>query len=196
MLLTATIQRGFSLKKFMNVMVLYTNKKGNSIYAVSRSGQINFNNANTELQKLHALKTHSLLKESPSAFNPGIRAVEVAEKILQGVIAEEENKTDEAITSLTEAVDKEDAMLYNEPRDWLIPARHYLGKLLIKANQHNEAEKRYREDLLINPNNGWALTGLEIALRKQNKMKEALSVKQQVKKALTRTDSKIAHSVF
>ena len=152
--------------------------------------------ANNELQKLQALKSHPLLKESPSAFNPGIRAVEVAEQILQGDIAEEKNMPDEAIAHLQDAVGKEDAMLYNEPRDWLLPARHYLGQALIKANRHREAEKIFREDLLINPNNGWSLTGLETALLKQNKTTEAATVKQQSKKALARTDSRIISSVF
>lgn len=149
-----------------------------------------------ELQKLQSLKSHPSLNESPSSFNPGVKAAEVAEKILQGVIAEERNMIDEAIARLQEAVDKEDAMLYNEPRDWQLPARHYLGQTLLKAKRYKEAERVYRQDLMINPNNGWALTGLETSLEKQNKNKEALTVKQQVKKALARTDAQITGSVF
>jgi tetratricopeptide (TPR) repeat protein len=149
-----------------------------------------------ELQKLQANKSNPQLKESPSAFNPGIKAIEVAEKILEGVIADDKNLIDDAITKLKEAVDKEDAMLYNEPKDWTLPARHYLGQVLVKAKRYKEAEGVYRQDLMINPNNGWSLTGLQASLEKQNKNKEALTVKQQAKKALARTDGEITGSVF
>ena len=87
-------------------------------------------------------------------------------------------------------------MLYNEPRDWLLPARHYLGQVLVKAGRFEEAEKVFRQDLLVNPNNGWALTGLQASLVKQNKSKEAAAIKQQAKTALTRADSPITSSVF
>jgi len=56
----------------------------------------------------------------------------------------------------TEAADKEDGMLYNEPKDWLLPARHFLGHALLKAKKYTEANKVYPEDLKINPGNAWA----------------------------------------
>ncbi|HTN05540.1 hypothetical protein [Agriterribacter sp.] len=58
-------------------------------------------------------------------------------------------------------------MLYNEPRDWPHPAGQYLGRVLLKAKQYVAAEKVYREDLTVNPNNGWSLTGLADALQQQ-----------------------------
>ena len=120
----------------------------------------------------------------------------MAEKILEGVIAEEKNQFTLCATLLKDAVDKEDAMLYNEPKDWLLPARQYLGHALLKAEQYKEAEKVYKEDLAINPNNAWSLTGLSKALVKQGKKKESMLVQQQVKKAMARTDVKITNSVF
>jgi tetratricopeptide (TPR) repeat protein len=45
-----------------------------------------------------------------------------------------------------------------------LPARHYLGNTLLKAKQYDEAAKVYNEDLRVNPNNAWALTGLHKAL--------------------------------
>ena len=162
--------------------------------AYARKNQIS--GSRQELQKLVSIKSNPQLKESPSPFNPGLVSVEVAEKILQGIIAEQSNQNSAAITILQEAVNMEDNMLYNEPRDWILPARQYLGNVLLKSKQFQQAEKVYREDLLVNPNNGWSLTGLEKALRNQNKNQEAATVQQQAKKALARADIKVTGSVF
>ncbi|MEJ7681080.1 MAG: tetratricopeptide repeat protein [Segetibacter sp.] len=96
---------------------------------------------------------------------------------------------------MKEAADKEDGMLYNEPKDWLLPARHFLGHALLKAKKYTEAVKVYKEDLKINPNNGWALTGLAEALIKQGKKKMAMEVQRQAKAALERSDVQISSSV-
>lgn len=155
-----------------------------------------FNKANIELQKMRDSVNSPQLQEHPSAFNPGTAAVQVAEKILQGVIAEEKNQVSHAVTFLKEAADKEDGMLYNEPKDWLLPARQYLGHALLKAKQYAEAEKVYKKDLEINPNNAWSLTGLAEALAKQGKKKMAMEVKHKAASALEGSDVQINGSVF
>jgi len=136
------------------------------------------------------------LQEHPPAFNPGIAAVEVAEKILQGVLTEEQQQLSQAATYFREAVAKEDNMLYNEPKDWLLPARQYLGRVLLKAKQYNAAEKVYREDLTINPHNGWSLMGLAQALKKQGKIRESAAVQQQAIRALEANEANVTGSVF
>lgn len=155
-----------------------------------------FENANIELQKMQDSIASPQLKESPSTFNPGIAAIDVAGKILEGVIAEERNELAQSVSLLKEAVDKEDGMFYNEPKDWVHPVRQYLGNVLLKAKKYGEAEKVYREDLKINPNNAWSLTGLTKALAKQGKKHEALKVQRQKEKALARSDVQITGSVF
>ncbi len=155
-----------------------------------------FEGANIELKKLQDSMTSEQLQESPPAFNPGISGVRVAEKILQGVIAEEKNQLTLSVQLLKEAVNNEDGMLYGEPRDWPHPAREYLGRVLLKAEQYAEAEKVYREDLRINPNNAWSLTGLTDALTHEGKKKEAMEAQQQATKALERSDVQIVSSVF
>ena len=85
-------------------------------------------------------------------------------------------------------------MIYNEPKDWLLPVRHYLGRALLKANKFAEAEAVYRKDLTINPHNGWALTGLQQALEKQGKKAEAEQVKQSLTKAFSTKDVEITVS--
>lgn len=155
-----------------------------------------FDSSRKELELLMANKAHPQLKESPSTFNPALTSLELGEKVLKGIIAEEENRISEAVTLLREAVDMEDGMFYNEPKDWLLPARHYLGQALIKAKRFSEAEKTYKDDLLVNPQNGWALKGLQAALEKQKKTKDASAIAQKAKHALTRSDIEIPGSVF
>ncbi|MBC7829971.1 MAG: hypothetical protein H7122_19650 [Chitinophagaceae bacterium] len=155
-----------------------------------------FENADKELQKMLANKSNPQLQESPTAFNPGIAAVEVAERILKATVAEEKNQLPDAIKLLKEAVNREDSMLYNEPKDWLLPARQYLGNALLKAKQYSEAEQVFKQDLTINPHNAWSLTGLRNALANQGKKKEQMAVEQKVKKALSRSDTQITSSVF
>lgn len=152
--------------------------------------------AKVELLHIHDSMPSALLHESPSAFNAGIAAVQVAEKILEGVIAEESGQYPLAIRLLEEAVDKETAMLYNEPKDWPHPARQYLGHALLKVKQYVVAENVYREDLTVNPNNVWSLTGLADALQQQKKEKEAKKVRQKAKAAFTESGVKITGSVF
>jgi hypothetical protein len=155
-----------------------------------------FEQSTQELKKLQDSKSNPQLQVSPAAFNPGLPAVNIAEKILQGVIAEEQNQLQKAVELFDQAVDIEDGMLYNEPKDWILPARHFLANALFQNSQYAKAEKVYKDDLLINPNNAWSLTGLEKALMRQNKKTEAKAINQQLRKAAARSDVKIAGSVY
>lgn len=121
-------------------------------------------------------------------FNAPVDAAKVAEKILAGVIAEKENNFTKAIQLLKEAVVNEDALIYDEPKDWLLPAREYLGKALLNAGNAVMAEKIFKEDLKENPNNHWALYGLYQALNKQKKNTDALLIKKQFHKAFAGAD--------
>jgi len=155
-----------------------------------------FNEAQLELKAIQDSMHSSRLQESPPAFNAANAPTAVAEKILQGIIAEEQKQYPEAISLLQEAVNKEDGLLYTEPRDWPHPARQYLGNTLLKSGKYAEAEKVYKEDLKISPNNAWSLVGLTEALSKQNKKKEAKQIKQEASKALSGSDTPTVASVF
>lgn len=144
-------------------------------------------------QKLSSPHLHD---PAPNYANPGINSALVAEKVLEGVIAEEQNNLAASITSLKQAVVREDSMIYNEPKDWVHPTRQYLGNVLLKAKKYAEAERVYRQDLVVNPHNGRSLTGLAIALEKQNKKSEAAKIKAQATTAFKRSDVKITASVF
>jgi len=163
---------------------------------VAFAGKHQLQDAENELQQLQDAMGHPQLKEAPTAFNQGIAGTMVAEKILQGVIAAEKKEVELSITLLEDAVHKEDGMLYGEPRDWVLPARHYLGSVLLKAKHYKEAEKICREDLSINPKNVWALTGLQQALQKRGKLNEAAVINKYAKKAAARADVNIRNLVF
>ncbi|MGE5215071.1 MAG: tetratricopeptide repeat protein [Nitrospirota bacterium] len=89
--------------------------------------------------------------------------------MVEGEILVAEGKVDSGIEQLRAAIQKEDALKYDEPPGWLIPVRHSLGAVLMKQKRFAEAEQVYRDDLARLPENGWSLLGLAKSLRKQNK---------------------------
>ncbi len=121
-------------------------------------------------------------------FNAPEAAAKVAEKILAASIAGHENNFAKAIALLSEAVTSEDALIYNEPRDWLLPARQYLGYALLHAGNTSMAEKMFKEDLVDNPDNHWTLFGLYQTLQQQKKKAEATTIKKQFDKAFEDAD--------
>ncbi|MEO6358736.1 MAG: hypothetical protein ABIU77_08590 [Ferruginibacter sp.] len=128
-------------------------------------------------------------------FNAPADAAKVAEKLLAGIIAEQENDFGSAVDLLTEAVNNEAALIYNEPRDWLLPAKEYLGAALLKSGSFAKAEHVFKEDLKENPNNHWALKGLYECLQKQQKNSNAALVKKQLN-AIATADTKDLPVVF
>jgi tetratricopeptide (TPR) repeat protein len=115
--------------------------------------------------------------------------------MLEGEILVAEKKVDAGITELKAAVKEEDALKYDEPPAWMIPVRHSLGAVLMKAARYAEAEQVYRDDLARLPDNGWSLYGLSDSLRKQQKNTEevaALDIRFQ--KIWARSDTKITTS--
>src|SRR4029453_16477920 len=93
----------------------------------------------------------------------------VAIPMVEGEILIAEGKIDSGIDQLRAAIQKEDALKYDEPPGWLIPVRHSLGAVLMKQQRFAEAEQVYRDDLARLPENGWSLLGLAESLRKQKK---------------------------
>ena len=94
-------------------------------------------------------------------FNAPITGATVAQYILKGMIAEKENNLPGAISNYEMAVTTEDSLIYNEPRDWLVPARHFLGNALVKAKRYKEAENVFVEDLKVQPKNFLSMAGLK-----------------------------------
>jgi tetratricopeptide (TPR) repeat protein len=120
--------------------------------------------------------------------------LKIAEYVLNGESAAREKHFDAALTSLRDAVRLEDTLMYDEPPDWILPARHALGITLLRVGRADEAEKIYREDLKRFPANGWSLFGLGRALLWQSKAAEAEAVMEQFSKEWKGADIKIQSS--
>jgi tetratricopeptide (TPR) repeat protein len=176
---------------------IYANLLWHYGQGLSYARKHDFTNALKQLDSLKIdMQNDQLRAPAPNYANPGINGAKVAQKIFQGVIAEEQNDLNTSIIYLKQAVAEEDSMIYNEPKDWVHPSRQYLGSVLLKAKKYAEAERVYKEDLAINPHNGWSLTGLAIALQKQNKKEEAAKIKAEATIAFSRADLQIGNSVF
>jgi len=129
-------------------------------------------------------------------FSAAIEGAIVASKLLSGTIALKSGRTNEAIIDFTEAVNVEQKMIYNEPRDWLLNPKHWLGKAYLIANDGSNAEKTFKADLQNNNDNGWALYGLNKALMIQKKYNEAAHVLSRYKKAFSKADINILSAVY
>ena len=95
--------------------------------------------------------------------------IEVASHVLAGRIAAAKGDAKSAIAHYTTAVEKEDALDYDEPTDWFYPTRETLGAALLRDKQPAAAAKVFRADLARNPHNPRSLFGLAAALRAQKK---------------------------
>jgi tetratricopeptide (TPR) repeat protein len=141
-----------------------------------------------------------LATTTPNGAQAGLNTLhgvlEVAEPIVAARIAATEQRNDEALRLLRQAVTAEDKLAYNEPADWFFPARHLLGAQLLIAGRAAEAERVYREDLASNPNNGWALYGLAAALRAQGRTGEAAQVTRRFEAAWRHADVRLQASAF
>ncbi|HKE45276.1 MAG TPA: hypothetical protein VKB41_12150 [Steroidobacteraceae bacterium] len=145
-----------------------------------------------DLEKLNA----SIPADAVAGFNTTQDVLGVAIAIVHARIAMAEQRSDEAIKQLQDAVAREDKLSYDEPRDWFFPVRHILGAQLLAANRPGEAEAVYREDLLRNPANGWALYGLSAALKAQNKTAESAKAAAEQREAWKHADIELTASAF
>jgi tetratricopeptide (TPR) repeat protein len=115
-------------------------------------------------------------------FNEAAAGGKVALLILKGTLAARQQQHKEAIVAFQQAVKVEDGMMYNEPKDWLMPAGYYLGIAQAKAGQYAQAEKTFMEDLLKNPDNHWSMLEMIQALKAQKKLTEAKRMQDRYKK--------------
>jgi tetratricopeptide (TPR) repeat protein len=149
-----------------------------------------------DLDSLQINLADSLLGVRMMPFDKPSQCGSIAAGILRGEILFAEDKQDEAVNSLTRAVEEEDALIYREPQQWLIPVRQYLGVVLLKMHEPAVAEKVYRADLFRNPGNGWSLLGLYQCLLAQQKLAEAENVKTKYLNAFAFCDVSPVTSAF
>jgi tetratricopeptide (TPR) repeat protein len=134
--------------------------------------------------------------DAPAGTNTIRGVLAVGVPIVEARISAAAGHADAAVAFLQQAVQAEDQLAYNEPRDWFVPARQVLGAQLLRMNRPGEAEAVYREDLKQNPANGWALFGLSAALKAQGKSQEASQTAQQFAAAWKRADVTLTASAY
>ena len=102
-------------------------------------------------------------------FHPAGQVIGTTAHILAGEILREEGDLAGAIAELEKAIEVEDQMDYDEPEPLPFAARHWLGAALLEAEEYEQAEVVYRDELADHPHNGWSLYGLKQALAAQGK---------------------------
>lgn len=154
------------------------------------AGKNNFSEAKKELKIVdEKMKLPDMLIVM-KPYNAPADAAKVAARILAGIIAAKENDFTKAIRLLDEGVAFEDDMIYNEPKDWVLPAREYLGAVLLQSGNASKAAAVFEEDLKENPVNHWSLYGLYQALLKQKKISAAKMIKIQFDRSFENADIK------
>lgn len=152
--------------------------------------------ASIELDSLRTLMKDSVLQIPLSPFSAAIDGAIIAENILAGSIALSDHKKDIAIERFTKAVTIEENMVYNEPRDWLLSPKHYLGNAYLQAGDWSHARAIFEKDLRNNSENGWALLGLYQSLTMAKKQADAKQVYARYKKAFSNSDVKLVGAVY
>jgi len=121
-------------------------------------------------------------------LNAAASLLTIAGEVVAGELATAQGDLDSGIQHLETGVMLESELTYDEPPTWHSPVRLNLGAVLLQANRAAEAERVYREDLQIFPENGWALIGLQQSLEAQGKDREAEAAAQRFTKAWQNAD--------
>ena len=146
--------------------------------------------AEAEFNALSAIVDSESVKAMELPYLPGATLMKIARHDLAGHMALKQRQHEKAVAELEQAVKLEDGLPYMEPPFSYMPMRHGLGAALLAAGDAAGAEKVYREDLKLNPNNGWALLGLSQSLRELGHGERADEVMEQLNAAWLRADVK------
>lgn len=114
---------------------------------------------------LHAIAIAPATMRVAFGNNNADAVLRVADLLLRGELLRTQGRMADALATLREAAAAEDTLRYNEPADWPLPVRTYLGAALLDTGDAAGAARAYREDLTTYPGNGWSLFGLAKAQR-------------------------------
>jgi tetratricopeptide (TPR) repeat protein len=115
---------------------------------------------NRELAGLRSIRANANFELHTSQGMPAPDLLLLAETAARGRLALALRHYDEAIVHFREAAAIEDRIAYMEPPWFYYPVRQSLGAALYRAGRFEEARRAFRESLLKQPGNGWALYGL------------------------------------
>jgi len=156
----------------------------------------NPDSARWHLARLRKYQNDPILEKRRVPFNAPIQMAGIAEHILDASIDFSVKNNEAVITKLNKAIAIEDKLIYTEPSDWPVPARQFLGAFLLKMKKPVLAEKVYREDLAMSPNNGWSLIGLYQSLDAQKKSAELTLYKTKYLESFSSADEIPTGSVY
>jgi tetratricopeptide (TPR) repeat protein len=91
---------------------------------------------------------------------PGPDVLAIAERVIEGRIAQASGDHARAASLFSEAAESQDKLPYMEPPFWYYPVHQSLGASLLSQGKAEQAEVAFRAALQRSPNNGWAAAGL------------------------------------
>jgi hypothetical protein len=165
--------------------------------------------ARGQLPQAHAEReafaaAYNRIPESRYLFNNTARDIlTVAAEMLDGEIAYREGQFEVAFAHLRRAIERDDALPYDEPWGWMQPTRHAYGALLLEQDRVEDAARVYAADLGLDPTlsrpcqhpgNVWSLHGYHECLQRLGRTAEAAIIGQQLELASARADVPIAAS--
>ena len=161
--------------------------------AFASTGQVE----KAEAEQAAFLEEKKRVPETSYLFqNASLDILGVAEEMIAGEVAYRRGEHELAFRHLRQAVERDDALNYDEPWGWMQPARHALGALLLEQGRREEASRVYTEDLKRHPKNPWALHGLAECLAKLGRAVEAKRLHERYRVACQRSDVEIDRSCF
>ena len=128
--------------------------------------------------------------------NPGKAVLDIGVLMAEGELEYRKGNYEEAFDLLRQAVEKDDALRYDEPWGWMMPVRHSLGALLAEQGRYEEAEAVFEEDLRLHPGNGWALKGLSTCYHMTGRHELAMMTDKEFEKAWIRSDIELKAACF
>jgi len=152
--------------------------------------------ARGELAALEAVVQSVPPERTVAFFFRAKNLLQMAANVLAAEIAAKAGDYATSERLLRAAVAEQDMHWFTEPPPWYFPVRHALGAVLVQAGRGAAAEQVYREDLVRNPGNGWALMGLTQALRVQGKADSAQQSEIRFRKAWAKADVTLTSSRF
>ncbi|MEJ2086230.1 MAG: hypothetical protein P8Y44_11205 [Acidobacteriota bacterium] len=152
--------------------------------------------AKRELKALRKIREEIERDGYAIGFGSADTLLTIAEEVVSGEMAADRGKYDDALGHLARAVRLEDSLPYSEPPEWYFPVRHVLGAVLLEAGYPEEAEVVYWADLQRNPENGYALFGLQQSLRAQGKDEAGQAVAVRFEKAWMNADTTLTSSRY
>ncbi len=159
-----------------------------------RGGKLDL--AARDAEALHAIATAPPMARVAFGMNNADAVLRVADPLLRGELLRARGRKAEALAALREAATAEDRLNYNEPADWPLPVRWYLGAALLEAGDASGAARAYRQDLQAYPNNGWSLFGLAKAQHALGDMAGAADSERRLAKAWQWADAPLAASRY